>query len=271
MVLFRTVALEYTGSKRISNQEQDMSDLQGKVAIVTGASKGIGASIALGLSAAGARVVVNYDSSRDGAEQVVSRIKQQGGTAVAVQGSVASEADVRRLFDEAEQHYGSVDVLVNNAGVYAFAPIEEVQEAEFHRQFNTNVLGTLLTSREAARRFKGAGSIINLTSVVSENPLPQSSIYSATKGAVDAITQTLAKELGARHIRVNSIAPGPVNTEGLRQAGVAGSDLEKQFIAQTPLGRVGEPNDIAKVAVFLASDASAWITGERIAASGGLN
>ena len=248
-----------------------MSELNGRVAIVTGASKGIGASIAIGLGAAGARVVVNYDSSREGAERVVAEITRRGGQALAVQGSVSRAEDVRALFDAAERQFGVVDVLVNNAGVYAFAPIEQVEEAEYRRQFDTNVLGTLLASREAARRFKGPGSIINLTSVVSENPLPQSSIYSATKGAVDAVTQTLAKELGPRGIRVNSIAPGPVDTEGLRGSGLAGSELERQFVARTPLGRVGQPEDIAKVAVFLASDAAAWVTGERITASGGLN
>ncbi len=198
-----------------------MSKLDNKVAVVTGASKGIGAGIARALAAEGASVVVNYDSSREGADRVVADIKARGGKAVAVQGSVAKEGDVARLFDEAEKQFGHVDVLVNNAGVYGFAPIAEVNVAEFHRQFDTNVLGTLLASREAAKRFNGSGgSIINVSSVVSENPMPGSSVYSATKGAVDAITQTLAKELGARGIRVNTIAPGPVSTEGFQQTGI---------------------------------------------------
>jgi 3-oxoacyl-[acyl-carrier protein] reductase len=248
-----------------------MSNLQGKVAVVTGASKGIGAAIARQLAAAGAAVVVNYDSSREGAEKVVKEIAAAGGQALAVQGSVARERDVKRLFDETEARFGRVDVLVNNAGVYAFAPLEGVTEAEYRRQFDTNVLGTLLASREAARRIKGSGSIINLSSVVSENPLPGSSVYSATKGAVDAITQTLAKELGARGIRVNSIAPGPVRTEGFAQAGFEGSEAGQRMVAGTPLGRLGEPGDIARVALFLASEESAWLTGERISASGGLN
>jgi 3-oxoacyl-[acyl-carrier protein] reductase len=249
----------------------NMSSLQGKVAVVTGASKGIGAAIARQLAAAGAAVVVNYDSSRAGAEKVVKEIAAAGGRALAVQASVAKEQDVKRLFDEAEAHFGRVDVLVNNAGVYAFAPLEQVTEAEYRRQFDTNVLGTLLASREAARRIKGPGSIINLSSVVSENPLPGSSVYSATKGAVDAITQTLAKELGARGIRVNSIAPGPVRTEGFAQTGFEGSEAGQHLVAGTPLGRLGEPGDISRVALFLASEESAWLTGERISASGGLN
>jgi len=248
-----------------------MSSLQGKVAVVTGASKGIGAAIARQLAAAGAAVIVNYDSSREGAERVVKDITGAGGRAAAVQGSVSREQDVKRLFDEAVAKFGRVDVLVNNAGVYAFAPLEDVTESEYRRQFDTNVLGTLLASREAARRIKGAGSIINLSSVVSENPLPGSSVYSATKGAVDAITQALSKELGARGIRVNSIAPGPVRTEGFAQTGFEGSDAGKQLVAGTPLGRLGEPGDIAHVALFLASEESAWLTGERLTASGGLN
>jgi 3-oxoacyl-[acyl-carrier protein] reductase len=247
-----------------------MSSLQGKVAVVTGASKGIGAAIARHLAAAGAAVIVNYDSSREGAERVVAEIVGVGGRAFAVQASVAREQDVQRLFDAAEQQFGRVDVLVNNAGVYAFAPLADVTEAEYRRQFDTNVLGTLLASREAARRIKGPGSIINLSSVVSENPLPGSSIYSATKGAVDAITQVLSKELGQRGIRVNSIAPGPVRTEGFAQTGFEGSDAGRHMVANTPLGRLGEPEDIARVALFLASEESAWLTGERITASGGL-
>ncbi len=249
-----------------------MSRLAGKVALVTGASKGIGAGIARALAAEGAAVIVNYDSSRSGADRVVADIVQAGGKAVAVQGSVAKEGEVTRLFDEGEKHFGHIDVLVNNAGVYGFAPIGEVSASEYHRQFDINVLGTLLASREAAKRFNGAGgSIINVSSVVSENPPPGSSVYSATKGAVDAITQALAKELGARGIRVNAIAPGPVVTEGFQQTGIVGSEMEKQFIADTPLGRIGQPADIARVAVFLASDEAAWLTGERIGVSGGLH
>jgi 3-oxoacyl-[acyl-carrier protein] reductase len=249
-----------------------MSKLTGKVAIVTGASKGIGASIARGLAAAGAAVVVNYDSSREGAERVVADITRQGGKAAAVQANVSRAADVARLFEQAERLFGPADVLVNNAGIYEFAPLEQISEAEFHRQFDTNVLGTLLAAREAAKRFQAeGGSIINISSVVSENPLPNSAIYAATKSAVDAITRALAKELGARKIRVNAIAPGPVATEGLKEAGFIGSDLEQQFVAGTPLGRIGQPDDIAHVAVFLASDDAAWVTGERISASGGLH
>jgi len=254
----------------VSNQN-GLDSLKGKVAVVTGASKGIGAAIARQLAAAGAAVVVNYDSSREGAERVVKEITGAGGRALAVQGSVAREADVKRLFDDAVAHFGQVDVLVNNAGVYSFAPLDDVSEAEYRRQFDTNVLGTLLASREAARRIKGAGSIINLSSVVSENPLAGSSVYSATKGAVDAITQALAKELGARGIRVNSIAPGPVRTEGFAQTGLEGSEAGQHMVAGTPLGRLGEPGDIARVALFLASEESAWLTGERITASGGLH
>jgi 3-oxoacyl-[acyl-carrier protein] reductase len=248
-----------------------MGKLSGKVAIVTGASKGIGASIARGFAAAGASVVVNYSSSKEGAERVVAEIREHGGTAAAVHGDVSKADDVKRLFEQAERLFGTADVLVNNAGVYEFFPLEAVSEAEFHRQFDINVLGTLLAAQEASKRFKaGGGSIINISSVVSDNPLPNSAVYAATKSAVDAITRALAKELGARHIRVNAIAPGPVETEGLQKVGVMGSDLEKHFVSGTPLGRIGQPDDIANVAVFLASDDAAWLTGERISASGGL-
>jgi 3-oxoacyl-[acyl-carrier protein] reductase len=248
-----------------------MGELEGKVAVVTGASKGIGAAIAKGLGAAGAAVVVNYASSREGADRVVAEITGKGGRAVAVQGDVAKAADVRRLFEETRRAFGPVDVLVNNAGVYQFDPIESVSESEFHRQFDTNVLGPILAIQQAVKHFgpKG-GSVINVSSISSTAAVPNSAVYSATKGALDAMTRVLAAELGPRKIRVNTIAPGGVETEGLHRMGILGSDLEKQMVAQTPLGRLGQPDDIAGVAVFLASDAARWLTGERIAASGGL-
>lgn len=247
-----------------------MGELTGKVAIVTGASKGIGAAIAKGLGAAGAAVVVNYASSREGADRVVADITSKGGRAVAVQGDVAKAADVRRLFAETQRAFGTLDVLVNNAGVYQLEPIESVAEGEFHRQFNTNVLGPILAIQEAVKHFgpKG-GSVINISSVASTSAPPSSVVYSATKGALDTVTRVLAKELGSRRIRVNTIAPGGVETEGVHAAGLMGSDFEKQVVAGTPLGRFGQPEDIAGVAVFLASDAAGWVTGERISASGG--
>ena len=248
-----------------------MSKLKGKVAVVTGASKGIGASIAKSLSDAGAAVVVNYSSSREGADRVVAEIAKNGGKAIAVQGDVSKTADMQRLFNEAKKAFGTLDVLVNNAGVYEFHPLEDVTEEEFHREFNINVLGPLLATREALKSFGPAGgSVINISSVASELGPPHSSVYSATKGAVDSITRVLAKELGPRKIRVNTIAPGGVETEGTHKLGVVGSDLEKQMIALTPLGRFGQPDDIAQVAVFLASEDSRWLTGERITASGGM-
>ncbi|MER8826721.1 glucose 1-dehydrogenase [Mesorhizobium sp. M0938] len=247
-----------------------MSKLNGKVAIVTGASKGIGAGIAKGLAAAGAAVVVNYASSREGADRVVAAIKDAGGRAIAVHGDVSQSADVRRLFEAAKSSFGAVDILVNNAGVFAFEPLEAVTEAEFHREFNTNVLGTILAIREAVNHFgAGGGSVINISSVASLNPQPNSLVYAATKGAVDSITLSMSRELGARNIRVNAIAPGGVDTEGLRWIGIVGSEFEKQIIAMTPLGRFGQPDDIARIAVFLASDDASWLTGERITASGG--
>lgn len=247
-----------------------MSDLKGKVAVVTGASKGIGAEIARSLATAGASVVVNYASSKDGADRVVADIKAKGGKAVAVKGDVAKSADVKHIFDEAKKAYGRIDVLVNNAGVYKFAPLDENTEEEFHRQFNINVLGTLLATREAAKHFGAdGGSVINLSSVASDKGLPGSSIYAATKGAVDSVTRVLATELGPRKIRVNAIRPGGVETEGVHAIGIIGSDFEKQMVAETPLGRLGQPDDIASVAVFLASDQSKWMTGERLTASGG--
>jgi 3-oxoacyl-[acyl-carrier protein] reductase len=248
-----------------------MSKLTGKVAVVTGASKGIGAGIAKALAAEGAAVVVNYASSKEGAEKVVAEIAGKGGKAIAIQGDVAKAADVQRLFAETKNAFGSLDVLVNNAGVFQFGPIESVTEEEFHRQFNTNVLGLLLATRAAVEYFSPeGGSVINIGSVVSRLTPPQSVIYTATKGAVDAITHVLAKELGPRKIRVNSINPGGVETEGSRAAGIIGSDFEKQMVAQTPLGRIGQPTDIAPVAVFLASADSGWLTGELLLTSGGM-
>ena len=244
--------------------------LQGKVAIVTGASKGIGAAIARSFAAEGASVVVNYSSSKAGADKVVADIEKAGGKAVAVQGDVGKAADVKQIFAEAHEAYGAPDILVNNAGVYQFAPLEDVTEAEFHRQFNTNVLGTILATQEAVKRFgnKG-GSVINVSSVASEHAMPNATVYAATKSALDSIGRNHAVELAGRKIRVNTIAPGGVETEGTHSAGVIGSDFEKQMIAGTPLGRLGQPDDIAKVAVFLASDAAGWITGERVAVAGG--
>jgi len=247
-----------------------MSELTGKVAVVTGASKGIGAAIAKDFGAAGAAVVVNYASSKEGAERIVAEINHKGGKAIAIQGDMSQAKDVQRLFEETKKAFGSLDVLVNNAGVYAFAPLEAVTETEFHRHFNINVLGTILATKEALKYFgPGGGSVINLSSVVSENPMPNSVVYAATKGAVDTITRGLAKELGARKIRVNAIAPGLVETEGVHQLGFIGSDVEKHLVADTPLGRSGQPEDVARVAVFLASESSGWLTGERFAASGG--
>ncbi|MGZ5889619.1 MAG: glucose 1-dehydrogenase [Hyphomicrobium sp.] len=246
-----------------------MSELKGKVAVVTGASKGIGAGIAKRFGEAGASVVVNYSSSREGADRVVAEITKAGGKAIAVKADVSKAAEVKALFDETKRAYGKLDVLVNNAGVFRFAPLQEVTEEEFHREFNINVLGTLLATKEALNHFNGSGSVINVSSVVSTSPVPNSSIYSSTKGAVDTLTIELSRELAPRKIRVNVIAPGGVETEGTHELGMVGSDFEKQIIAATPLGRLGQPDDIAEVAVFLASDASKWLTGERIAASGG--
>jgi 3-oxoacyl-[acyl-carrier protein] reductase len=248
-----------------------MSELAGKVAIVTGASKGIGAGIAKGLGAAGAGVVVNYASSKEGADRVVAEITSKGGRAIAVQGDVSKATDVQRLFEETKKAFGSLDVLVNNAGVFQLEPLESVTEDEFHREFNTNVLGLILTTQAAVKYFgPEGGSVINIGSVVSSLTPPMSVVYTATKGAVDAVTRVLAKELGPRKIRVNSINPGGVETEGVHRIGMIGSDQQKQIVAQTPLGRFGQPEDIAPVAVFLASEKSGWMTGETIAVSGGL-
>lgn len=247
-----------------------MGKLQGKVAVVTGGSKGIGAGIARALGAAGASVVVNYASDKSGADQVVADIKAKGGQAVAVKGDVSKPTDVKRLFDETRKAFGKLDVLVNNAGVYKFAPLEETSEAEYQRQFGTNVLGPLLATREALPLFGSqGGSVINISSIVSRMGIPGSAIYAGTKGALDTITQVLASELGPRKIRVNSINPGMVESEGTHTAGFIGSEFQKNVEAQAPLGRIGQPEDVAKVAVFLASDDAGWLTGERISASGG--
>lgn len=248
-----------------------MSKLSGKVAVITGASKGIGAAIAKELAAEGASVAVNYASSKEGADRVVSEITAQGGKAIAVQGDVAKAGDVERIFAETKKAFGQVDVLVNNAGVYEFAPLAAITEEQFHRQFNTNVLGLLLATREAAKYFNGeGGSIINISSTVTSITPPESAVYTGTKGAVDSITRVLAKELGPRKIRVNSINPGLVETEGTHSTGIIGSDFEKHAEALTPLGRIGQTNDIAPIAVFLASSDSGWLTGETLVASGGL-
>jgi 3-oxoacyl-[acyl-carrier protein] reductase len=248
-----------------------MNRLSGKTAVVTGASKGIGAGIAKGLAAEGAAVVVNYASSKDEADHVVAEIKAKCGKAIAIQGDVAKAADVERIFAETKQAFGRLDILVNNAGVYNLLPLAEVTEQDFHRHFNINVLGLLLATKEAAKLFGGeGGSVINIGSVVSDLNPPNSVVYTATKGAVDAVTRVLAKELGPRKIRVNSINPGLIETEGTHAMGVIGNDPEKQFVALTPLGRTGQPDDIAPVAVFLASDESRWVTGDTLAVSGGL-
>jgi 3-oxoacyl-[acyl-carrier protein] reductase len=244
--------------------------LSGKVAVVTGASKGIGASIAKLLAAEGAAVVVNYSSSKKGADEVVANITSSGGKARAVQADVAKKADIERLMAETKQAYGPIDILVNNAGIYEFAPVEQITEDHFHKQFNLNVLGLLLTTQEALKHFNAAGgSILNISSIVSFLGMPNAAVYSATKGAVDAATRALAKELGPRRIRVNAINPGMVETEGVHSAGIAGSDMEKQVAAQTPLGRIGQPDDIAGAALFFVSPDSGWVTGETLSIAGG--
>ncbi len=244
--------------------------LAGKVAVVTGASKGIGAAIATQLAAEGAAVVVNYSSSKAEGDQVVQQITAKGGKAIAVQANLSNQADIDRLFTETKKAYGRLDILVNNAGIYEFAPLAEVTADHFHKQFNLNVLGLILASQAATRLFDAAGgNIINISSVVSTLAVPNAAVYSGTKGAVDAITRSLASELGPRRIRVNAINPGMVQTEGTRAAGIDDSDMRKQVEAQTPLGRIGQPQDIAGAAVFLASNDSAWITGRSFVISGG--
>ena len=245
--------------------------LQGQVAVVTGASKGIGAAIAEHLATAGAAVVVNYASSKAGAEAVVQRIRQADGKAVAVQADVSRLEDVRRLFAETKKAFGKLDILVNNAGIYEFAPLEAISAEHFHKQFDLNVLGLLLTTQEAVKHFgPSGGSIVNISSVAATSAPPTTSVYSGTKAAVVAITKSLAQELGPRKIRVNAVSPGMVETEGWHAAGIADSDFRKVTEAQTPLGRIGQPNDIAPAVVFLASSESAWTTGETLYISGGL-
>jgi 3-oxoacyl-[acyl-carrier protein] reductase len=247
-----------------------MSKLKGKVAVVTGASKGIGAAIAKSLAAEGAAVVVNYASSKSGGDKVVADIKTAGGKAVAVGGDVSKSAEAQGLIDAAIKNFGRLDILVNNSGVYEFSPIESISVEHYNKIFNVNVLGLLLTTQAAVKHLGEGGSIINIGSVVSSLTPPNSAVYTGTKGAVDAITGVLAKELGAKKIRVNSINPGMVETEGVRTAGFIGSDLEKDAVSRTPLGRIGQVDDIAGVATFLASDDSKWVTGELLRAGGGL-
>jgi 3-oxoacyl-[acyl-carrier protein] reductase len=263
--------IEMSNDRDEVHKEIEMAKLKNKVALVSGASKGIGAGIAKALAADGASVVVNYASSKEGAEKVVAEIKAKGGKAVAVQGDFSKQEDIGKVFAEVKKTFGRLDTLVNNAGVYNFTPLEQVTPEEYNRIFNLNVLGVLLASKEALKYFgTDGGSIINIGSVVSSLTPPGSSVYTATKGAVDAITHVLAKELGPKKIRVNSINPGMVETEGVHAAGFIGSDFEKNAVAQTPLGRIGQPQDIATIATFLASDDSAWLTGELLKAGGGL-
>ncbi|HZQ71194.1 MAG TPA: glucose 1-dehydrogenase [Terriglobales bacterium] len=243
--------------------------LSNKVAIVTGASKGIGAAIAKQFADEGAAVVVNYASSKAGADRVVAEITKNGGKAIAVQADMSKQADIERLFSEAKKAFGKVDILVNNAGIYEFSPLENVTGEHFHKQFDLNVLGLVLASKEAAKYFNGEGSIVNISSIASTLAPATTAVYSATKASVDAVTRSLAKELGPRQIRVNAISPGMVDTEGFRSAGLPESDFRKQVESQTPLGRIGKPEDIAPAAVFFASQDSSWITGETLVISGG--
>ncbi len=248
-----------------------MSRLTGKIAVVTGASKGIGASIAEHLAAAGAAVVVNYASSRSGAEAVVGRIVSQGGQALAVQGDVSKPDDIARLFAETKRVYGKLDILVNNAGIFEHQPLDLITAEHFHRHFDLNVLGLLLTTQQGVRLMGDeGGSIINVSSIHAEMPMPKASVYGATKAAVDAITRTLSIELGPKHIRVNSINPGMVNTEGLHSAGFASGEFRERTEAATPLGRIAQPKDIATAAVFLASDDASWVTGQSLILAGGM-
>jgi 3-oxoacyl-[acyl-carrier protein] reductase len=244
--------------------------LAGKIAVVTGASKGIGAAIAKHLAANGAAVIVNYASSKAGADRIVAEITSAGGKALAVQGDVAKRADIEKLFSETTKAFGHIDILVNNAGIYEFAPLEQITEAHFHKQFNLNVLGLLLTTQEAVNHFNPAGgSVVNLSSLVSTLAPPYGSVYSATKGAVDVITGSLSKELGIRKIRVNAVRPGLVETEGTHTAGIATGDFHDNYVNNAPLGRIGQPQDIAAAVTYLASDDSSWVTGETLLVSGG--
>jgi len=245
--------------------------LAGKVAVVTGASKGIGAQIARQLAADGAAVVVNYSSSKEGADKVVAEITKEGGRAVAVKANLSKPAEVEGLFVETKKKFDRLDILVNNAGIYEFAPLESVTPEHFHKQFDLNVLGLVLATQQAAKHFGAAGgSVVNVSSVVATLAPPNTAVYSATKAAVNAITRSLAQELGPRRIRVNAVNPGMVETEGTRSAGITDSDFRKTVEAQTPLGRIGQPQDIAPAVAFLASDDAAWITGETLYISGGL-
>ncbi len=247
-----------------------MAKLTGKVAIVTGASKGIGASIAEHLAAEGASVVVNYSSSKQGADVVVERITKAGGKAIAIGANVSEQKDIDALIAGTVKAFGHIDVLVNNAGIYGFAPLEAITAEDFHKQFNLNVLGLLLTTQAAVKHFPATGgAVINISSVVGKSAQPNASVYSATKGAVDAITLSLARELGPKNIRVNSVSPGMVETEGVHTAGFLGSDFHTQIIKQTPLARIGQPDDIGKVVAFFASDDSFWINGEALLVAGG--
>jgi 3-oxoacyl-[acyl-carrier protein] reductase len=247
-----------------------MSKLTGKVAVVTGASKGIGASIAEHFGAAGASVVVNYSSSKAGADAVVAKITAKGGKAIAVQGDVSKQEDIVRLFAETKKTFGKLNVLVNNAGIYDFKPLEEITAEHFHKQFNLNVLGLLLTTQEAVKLIgPEGGSIINISSIVGQMPAATGSVYSATKAAVDSLAASLSQELGPKKIRVNSLNPGMVETEGLHAVGFAGSDFQKHTEATTPLGRIAQPEDIATAAVFFASDDAGWVTGQTLMLAGG--
>jgi 3-oxoacyl-[acyl-carrier protein] reductase len=249
---------------------KNINSLHDKVALVTGASKGIGAGIAKALARAGASVVVNYASSKSGADKVVDAIAKAGGKAIAEKGDVAETAEAKKLIDAALKHYGRLDIVVNNSGVFEMKPIEEITDEHFHRQFNINVLGLLHVTQAAVPHLHEGASIINVSSVISRLTPPGSAVYTGTKGAIDAITGVLARELAPRGIRVNAVNPGLVETEGTHSAGIIGTDFEKGLVAQTPLGRTGQPDDIADVVVFLASDASRWMTGATLIASGGL-